>query len=280
MNTFTEQRITIAKQRIQPYAADPNFKAIIITGSVAAGKTDDTSDIDIILYYDAPFTEEIFQATVEAAKATGGGFHNGSAAEGFAVYEYIDGVRVDLGFNPIAEIEEIMTAVLEKADTTLVNQLIVGGVLKSLVLHGDAVVQGWKDRIRQYPPALGEAMVKTYLRFYARWIVKRMGVDRDEKLWMVEITLDAVRNLIAVLCGLNHVYHPGKLKGADSTFKELKLSPERFQERVEGLFSVSLEEMATELHNLTLEVMALVEQHMPQVDISANKQRYLIDRVR
>lgn len=280
MNKFTEQRLVIAQKRIQPYAADPNFKAIIITGSVAEGKTDDTSDIDIILYYEAPFTEEAFQATCEAAKATGGAVHNGTAADGFAIYEYIDGVRVDFGFNPLSEIEEILTGVLDKTDTNLINQLIVGGVLKSIVLHGKAIIQPWKDRLSHYPPALGEAMVKTYLRFSPRWVVKRMGVDRDEKLWMVELCLTAGQNLVAVLCGLNHLYHPGKWKGVASTIKAMTIKPERFQERLEGLFTAPLDDAAAELHNLILEVMALVAQHMPQVDISQSKERYLVDRLR
>ena len=280
MNEYAQQRVAIAQKRIQPYAADPNFKAIIITGSVAEGKTDDTSDIDIILYYQTSLTEEVFQSICEAAKATGGGVHNGTAADGFAVYEYIDGIRVDLGFNPLSEIEGILTNVLEKADTNLINQLIAGGVLKSIVLHGMDVIQPWKERLTHYPPALAEAMVKTYLRFSPRWVVKRMGVDRDERLWVVELCLDASHNLVAVLCGLNHLYHPGKWKGVASTLKAMSIKPERFQERLEGLFSVSLDEAATQLHNLTLEVMGLVEQHMPQVDISRSKQRYLVDRLR
>ncbi|MBX3085786.1 MAG: hypothetical protein KF716_29380 [Anaerolineae bacterium] len=280
MNQYTEQRIAIAKRRIQPYTADPNFKAIIITGSVAEDKTDDTSDIDIILYYETPLTEEAFQQVCDAAKATGGGVHNGTAAEGFAIYEYIDDVRVDLGFNPLSEIEEILTGVLEKADTTLINQLIAGGVLKSIVLHGEAWAAGWKERLSHYPTALGEAMVNTYLRFYPRWVVKRMGVDRDERLWMIELCLNASQNLVAVLCGLNNLYHPGKWKGIASTLKAMHIKPERFPERLEGLFRAPLDDAATELHNLTLEVMALVEQHMPQVDISQTKQRYLINRLR
>jgi hypothetical protein len=280
MNAFTKHRITLARTRVLPYASDPNFAAILITGSVAEDKTDDTSDIDIILYYHAPLTETEFSRTCEAAKATGGGVHGGTAAEGFAVYEYIDGVRVDLGFNALEEIETIITSVVMATSTDLTQQLIVGGILKSIPLHGDALIQTWKDRLTVYPVALGAAMVKTYCRFSPRWVVKKMIVDRGETLWLREMCLSAAQNLVAALCGLNSLYHPGKWKGISYTISHMQHKPERLQERLEGLFSAPIAAAAAELDALIRETFALIEQHMAHVDLKERKQFYLIERVR
>lgn len=280
MNAFTEQRLAIARARVVPFINDPNIRAIMVTGSVADGHTDDASDIDIILFLEQAVSEEVFQAACDSAIQSGGGVHFGTAKDGFAVYEYIDGIRVDLGFNFIAETEEIVTGITERAETDLVHQLVVTGIQKAVVLHGEALIAGWRARLAQYPPALGEAMIKTYLRFHSRWIMQRMGVERDETMWMNEVFLDAAKNLVAALCAVNGLYHPGKWKGVGHTIDKMQHKPDRLLARLEGMFTAPLAQAVIDLDALILEVIALVETRLPQVDISRAKSRYTVARVR
>jgi len=280
MNNHSLLRLQLAQARAEVLATDPNIIAMAVTGSVADDRADDTSDIDLLVFTQAPLSEAAFKQMCDAAIASGGGIHGGTATEGFAIYEYMQGVRCDLGFDTVGQAESVMRSVLEATEINLVNQLIVSGFLKAIPLHGQDWIDGWKARLSAYPPALAALMVKQHLKFYPRWIIQKMGVDRHEKMFLYENYLEAGKNIVAVLCGLNRVYHPGKWKGIAGTINQLTIAPPGLLSRLEGLFTAAPAAAAADLDALIEETFALVEAHMPAVDAAAIRKRYIIDRQR
>jgi hypothetical protein len=274
MNPFSEQRVALAHRRLQRHAGDQRLLAALITGSVADDHADDNSDVDFLLTWSEPIAEHEFQAICDAAVASGGGVYGGTPEEGFAVYEYIDGIRIDVGYDPKSENEKIINGLLSGESTDLSHQLIASGILKAIPVFGDSLIGEWKRRLLQYPEALREKMIVTYLRFTVRWVIEKMMAERGEPLWFYERVMADVNNMTAVLCALNRVYHPGKWKGMVESMAKLPIQPPNFMPRVLSLFKLPLPNASTELESLVADVYGLVEQHMPHIDMRASKERY------
>lgn len=274
MNRFSEQRMALARRRLERHADDPRLLAALITGSVADDHADDNSDVDFLTTWSEPLTEHEFKAICDAAVASGGGVYGGTPEEGFAVYEYINGIRIDVGYDPKSENEKVINGLVSGESTDLTHQLIASGILKGMPVFGEALVNTWKARLTPYPEALRDKMIVTYLRFTVRWVVQKMMVERDEPLWFYERTMADANNMTAVLCALNRVYHPGKWKGIIETMATLPIQPPSFIPRVLSLFKSPLPAAAAELEALVAQTYGLVEQHMPHIDTRTSKERY------
>jgi len=269
MNEATKIRLELAQRNAARYAANPNIKAILLTGSVVQGGADDYSDIDTSLYYEGGPTEAEFQAACEAARASGGDLHYGTAEEGFAVYEYIEGIRCDFGHGSMAQVEAMMQDFLETPDLEDMNkQIAISGFLDGVPLYGEDWIKAWQAKLAAYPPGLGPALVKKHLRFHPYWVLEKMGVARRDHLFLYETLVTAARNILGILCGLNQCYYPGKLKGMAWTISKMRLKPNNLLARLEQIFLADPAAAVAQLRELIEETLALVETHMPNVDTS------------
>lgn len=270
----TEVRLAIARRAAVPWAADPRVRSVLLTGSVARGIADDHSDVDTIVFWDTPPDDAEMRTMIAAAQATGGDFHLGTAEEGFALYHFVDGIRCDFGHGSVADHERQMTAVLEHADTDLEHHLLASGFLIGVPLHGDAWIAGWMERLRRFPEALVTAMLERHLRFMPRWALERMGAERGDVLFLSECHLQTIERLTGVLCGLNRLYHPGKLKGLASTVDAMTIRPPDFLARCERLLSLPPHEGVALAVALIEETFALVERHAPDFDTAPARARW------
>ncbi len=270
----TRELLEIATRNAAEYFEEPVIKGIIVTGSVARGNTDFASDIDTILFTDGPVSQEIFDKENKRAEESGGGFYGGSTEEGFGVYRYVEGVRIDMGFTLISSVEELITDVIEKYDTEPEKQLIIDGIRRSIVLKGKELITGWKEKTDTYPDELGKAMIKKHLGFDSRWVLEKMGADRDDRLFLYERFLEDIKRFYGVLFGLNRQYHPMKLKGMALSQSLLPIAPKDMLQRVESLFNVPLAESILEYEKLVEEIFALVEEHEPEIDVAPARKRF------
>ncbi len=275
MSKISETFLEIARQNTAVFQQNPHIKAILVTGSVAKGVADDNSDIDIIMYYDELPDEAAFEAYRQAALDSGGGFYGGNAAEGFALFQYIDGLRHDFAHAPLSETEELLAEFLAEPDLENNNkQIMLDGILTGVPLKGAEITQKWKDQLANYPPQLGEMLVKKYLRFRPHWVLQKMGVDRNEVIFLQEELLNAVQNIFGVLCGLNKLYHPGKIKGLNYTVAKMQLAPPNVASRLPGLFEVDGQTAVNQLKQLIEETIELVETHLPQIDTTPTRKLF------
>lgn len=275
MRTISKTFLEIARRNTAVFQQNPHIKAILVTGSVAKGVADDNSDIDIIMYYDELPSETAFEAYRQAAFDSGGGFYGGNAEEGFALYQYIDGIRHDFAHAPLSETEALLAEFLVEPDLENNNkQIMLDGILTGVPLKGEAITQKWKDQLAHYPPQLGEMLVKKYLRFRPHWVLQKMGVDRNEIIFLQEELLNAVQNIFGVLCGLNQLYHPGKIKGLNYTVAKMKLAPPNVANRLPALFKVDGQTAVFQLKQLIEETIELVETHLPHIDTAPTRKLF------
>ena len=204
----------LAHRNFAEFANDRGLVAAIVTGSVARGGCDAASDIDTILYFDGPLSAERLEAEKTKGEASGGGFYGGTPEEGFGAWRRIDGVKCDFGFEPASEVDCLIDDLYERTDLDLDKQLIVLGIRDAIVLAGEERVAGWRERTDVYPRALGRAMLEKHLKPAPAWVYRVMAAERGERVWLTELMVEVASNLLGVLCGLNEVWHPGKLKGS------------------------------------------------------------------
>jgi hypothetical protein len=264
----------VAAQGAARFADHPKVAAMLLTGSVATGDVDGASDVDLILYLHESFTRDEYETEVAAAKASGGELHFGDHEQGFAVWHFIGGRKVDFGIGLKTQTGEIIDALLVKHDPNPTFQLVARGILAGEALKDDGTIEGWKQRLSDYPAKLGEATVKACLRFMPAWVMLEMGARRDDAFLVYESALPAASNLCGVLAALNRRYHPGKAKRLDKFAAELALAPRDFAARLRSVFGGALVPAVQTLDALIQETLDLVDTHMPGVSTADCRARY------
>lgn len=275
MSSVSETFLQMAQQNTAEFQQNPHIIAMLVTGSVAKGVADDSSDIDIIMYYDELPGEAAFEAFRQAAFDSGGGFYGGNAQDGFALFQYVDGIRHDFAHAKLIETETLIAEFLSEPDLEDNNkQIMLDGVLTGVPLKGAEITQKWKEQLANYPPQLGEMLVKKHLRFRPHWVLQKMGVERNEIIFLHEEMLNAVQNIFGVLCGLNQLYHPGKIKGLHYTVAKMQRTPPRVASRLPALFEVDRQTAVNDLKLLIEETIDLVETHLPQIDTAPTRKLF------
>ncbi len=268
MNQTSKQLLKLARKNALLFKNYKNVKAIVVTGSVSQGTSDNSSDIDTIVYLTKPFGKKDFDKISEDAKASGGGFYHGTAIDGFAVYYYIEGVKCDFGFGTAKELELMITEMIKKPDTDLTKQLIISGFLDSIVLYGEGWVNKWKAKAAKYPDSLAKILIEANLHFYPRWVMEKMCAARGDVIFFYENIVNDIKNMFTILCAVNKMYHPAKLKGMKRTIDTIKIKPRNFMKRCESLFNSGSEDAIDDLYNLINECLLLVEKYNPAVSTS------------
>ena len=275
MNQISQERLALARKNTAVFQQNPHIQAILLTGSVAKGVADDNSDLDIILYYDELPGAEAFETYRQAALDSDGGFYGGSAADGWALFQYIDGIRHDFAHAKLDEAEKMVEEFLAEPSLEENNLFIaLDGILTGLPLKGAEITDGWKARLANYPPKLGEMLVQKHLRFRPHWVLQKMGVERNEVIFLQEELLNAVQNICGVLCGLNQLYHPGKIKGLHHTVAKMSIAPPNVAHRLRVLCEVDMQTAVTNLKTLIEETISLVETHLPHIDTAPTRKLF------
>lgn len=258
----------IAKRIARAHAGIPGVRASMVTGSAAEGKSDFYSDIDMTVYYDELPPDETLQAAQVALGASERVWFVDDRDNGGLMEAYtIDGVECQIGHITVAAWERDMASVLEGLDVTSPLQKALSGTLTCLPLFGDSWIEKWKGIARNYPDALAQAMVEKHLNFFPIWGLQGRMSTRDATLWVQQSVIEASHNMLAILAGLNRVYFSTfQFKRMQAFVAELRIAPENLAARIEALCHAPASVAAPALEELVRETVALVSEHMPQVD--------------
>jgi hypothetical protein len=275
MTPESEYLLNLAKRNVQAYLPLPQVRAAMVTGSVALGLSDHYSDIDMMIYYDAlPSDDQLL-----SARLRNGGtellWRVDNRTEGELMESYrVQGVECQIAHATIAAWERDMAIVLEQHDVKTPLHKALSGTLEGIPLYGTELINAWKDRIANYPPALAQAMVEQHLQFFPLWSVQPQLAARDAKLWHYQILTEASNNLLAIVAGLNRQYFTTfQFKRMQHFVTQLSIAPFDFASRLDRLFTAEFPAAALEMEALVGETIDLVAQHMPQIDVSNIRQK-------
>jgi hypothetical protein len=262
----------IARRIADAYIAHTHPRAILLTGSAAAGESDGYSDIDFIAYYDElPSDAQRGAAGAQLAAELGAIPLSRPHGDWYA----IRGVECQVAQGTI-EMWDQQLARAMGPQFVEGDQKALSGLLQGIALHGEALIRERQARVASYPEALARATVERYLHFPPIWRAPEYFARRDAALWFHQTVAEACLNVLGVLAGLNHRYYSTfQFKRMRAFIAGLDLAPADLADRIERvLASISRDPaaVASELESLAGETVGLVETHMPDVDTSSARQ--------
>jgi Nucleotidyltransferase domain len=242
------------------------LRAAALAGSGARGDADRYSDVDLLLYVDEPPRPD----RLERLQAAVGGVNRVWIVEPHLVQFEVGGVAVQVGYQTIASVDEQLDAALVRLEEIVgsPNQKMLSGMLEALPLHGGDVLARWRERAAAYPEALRRASIEQHWRFFPLWYYGDAMALRDAELWRLDMLLDGVFNLLAVLAALNRVYFARfELKRFRALVAKLAVAPPELAGRVESLFRLPPAEAADAFGLLVAETRDLVARELPDLDL-------------
>ena len=172
------------------------------------------------------------------------------------------------GHTVIAPWEKEMEEYFEKPDVNNDElQVVISGLLSCEPLHGGEWIAEWnKFFLDNYPEEYAKELVKKHLRFHPKWVMDKMGVERNDILFLYETFLEMEKNIFGILCGINRLYHPGKFKSVKYTIDLMKIKPDELYEKFMRVFTTGEEEGTEIICGLIEETLSIVDEYMPEID--------------
>jgi hypothetical protein len=176
------------------------------------------------------------------------------------------GVLIEIPHYTTEYVERALDDVLERYDTSDGKQSLISAILAGIPVSGEQVIEGWRARAKVYPRELGVAMVRRYAQIDHFWRTEMFQERGGNMLLLYDTFVQVSKKLLYVLLGLNGVYYSG-FKWVHLLLADMKIAPRDFGRRMQGVFMAEPEQRAQELEALVEETYALIEAHMPEVDV-------------
>ena len=269
MQGATEHLRRQARRIVEAALERVPLKAAMLVGSAGRGDADFYSDLDLLLYVD----ELPPDGTMTQIRTAVGGtnpIRRGEPTEDFCSEEFdLDGVRTEVSLLTVARVERRLNQLLERPEEfDSPQQKILSGMLEGLPFHGEELVVRWQARVRDYPEPLRRATVERHWNFFPLGYHAGAMKARDTELWHLDMLLDAVFNLLAVLAGLNRLYFARfELKRMRALIAKMEIAPPQLADRLESLFRLEPEIAAAELGRLVEETRVLVAAELPELEL-------------
>ena len=237
---------------VRAFGGVPGVRAIVLGGSRARGEATAQSDYDIGLYYEPDSAIDIGRLAKAAMLLPGAASSSVTAIGEWG--PWIDGgawltvdgpqgsKRVDLLYRDLGKVRSVIEACragkIERVyqpghPHAFVSSIYMGEVaLAQILWDPDNVLAALKRQCDPYPPALAEALIRTFL-WEAKFAVENAlhGRGRDDPAYVAGCGFRAVACLSQSLFALNGVYLLNE-KGAAQAVDRLARRPADFAARV------------------------------------------------
>ncbi|MHC5038462.1 MAG: hypothetical protein ACYTHM_14210 [Planctomycetota bacterium] len=262
-------RIEFARELAEFYSPNEQVKMIVLGGSPTKGLSDAYSDLDMVVYwdpFDLPWLEAVPLRTVGADRK----FFRKTHEEGVYLESYYFGpLKADFGHVSVALWEKWTDAVLVHHELSPPVQKSIAGFLASEPLYGEDLIRTWKARLAEYPEALAPKMVKAHLGFFQQGVLTHQALDRGDVLFFVDGLCQMLKKVLGILAGLNRVYFcPEEPRWVAQELDAMAIKPKDAWPRMREILEGDPAKAPALLDALLLEVMDLVEAHMPEIDLS------------
>lgn len=256
------------------YRRNPKVEAIILAGSVARKLEDEHSDIELHILWSASPEDKDRQKPIETIGGTILSYHPYEEEEWSETYLTKEGIKLEISNFLTLTVEKIISEVIEQYDTNYEKQCIVSSVHDGVSLYGEVKVHALKDRVEAYPEELAKRMISEKLWFSNRWHNREALLKRKDWLMLYDVICEVQRDLFGVLFGLNRMYvHHPAFKWMAYNVERMNIKPENLYERMVNTLIGEPEYSVQELEVLIEEVLHLVEQYAPELNIAEQQKR-------
>jgi predicted nucleotidyltransferase len=275
-------RIALARKIAPIYAAIPEVSAVVLIGGLARGRGDRYSDLDLAVFWDrAPSEAERRAAQLQFAPLLGTPVVLGELAA-IPVFDHSDlgvlweeaafigrdaatGFKIDVNHRTVAAMEHILEEVAVRRDTHPHRLEVLYSIRRAIVLHGADLITRWQAQAAIYPDALARKLVTRHLSRLRANLA--MHIYRGEMLPFYQGMAEAQTHLLGALLALNRIYPP-ELKRVREICDEMALKPDGLAERLNRMLREAPTPALQALIVLVEEVFVLIEQHLPQLDLT------------
>jgi hypothetical protein len=272
MNEAIAKRIRLAERIVPAYAANPKVRAVLLAGSVARGIADRFSDIEIDIFWAEPPTDEDRTVPIERSGWDLLYRHvdENEWADGF----FIEGIKVDTSQFLVSTLDRWLEDVLVRGDTNPEYQVRITAIQHGRPLYGADLIERWRAQVAIYPESLAHAMVAEYSAFRPHYLLAMLAV-RDDVLVLHQDLVAAEQQILSVLMGINRVYAPHPYhKWLDWEVSQLPIAPPDLNRRLRSILREEPRAAVQAIRVLIDETFALVEQHLPNFDLSAARAEF------
>ncbi len=287
MNTHSLWRRDISEQVGQFYTDNPNVVVVIVGGSVARGHSDCYSDIDLgVFWHQAPTMQDrqqvIAGAGADLVRLYDYDRHERVWSDDFmigrdATKQPYTGILVEVSHYMTDFVEQTIHQVIDEFSTDELAHNLIAGIVYGLPLHGAQALETWQAQLVRYPRELRAAMVKRYgvIDHFWRW---QMYLDRGQNLLQMYQSFTQVQEqMLRVLLGLNGVFY-NNFKWIEEIDTLLDIKPDGLLERVCRTYKLPPEQGARLTIDLVEETFALVQVHLPEVNVERLREIFQYQR--
>lgn len=243
----------------------------LVSGSVVEDLADERSDVDMGIIFDALPSEDALRAACGQPWI----WQAGALAEGSLVVAFrVDGIEVQIAYSDHATLARELDQVLVEHDPDTPLHKLAEGLHKAEPLVGAERLHALQARIADFPEPLGRAMAAHFLGRVTPWRAIAQIVHRDATLWSRELQVQAGYRLLGALAGLNGLYFTTfQFKRMRRFVGHMTIAPHAFADRLERALQGDATAAFAEMHALEGEVLALVAERWPDLDLQAVRER-------
>jgi predicted nucleotidyltransferase len=268
MNPHAQWRLDLARRLSLKLRRFAGIEAIVVGGSVARDYSDAYSDIELILYWEQPPTQDVRHAIISDLQAA---YRYPAIDPSHDSALLIEGCPVDLWHLAVADQLATMHAVLEEYSVDLDAGSVLDTIGACVPFYGEEMVQEWKERVAVYPEALTVRFLETYLpHFHLRQI--HLAAYRDDPTTFYYILSTMQRTLFLCLLALNRFYFP-TFKWMYTVLDSMPLAPAQVGPRLRQMFGEPPLRAVASLHDVLAQTLALAERHYPELDTAYARYR-------
>jgi hypothetical protein len=275
MNETSRWRLEVARYVADIVAKHPGVAAVMLGGSASRGNADAYSDIEIGVFWSEPPTEADRMAPIEPAGGVFWELDPFDPRDSSWMEEWgLGGVKMDMRNLTVNGVETILQDVLENSDTGRLKQVLLSAIQYGIPLVNEPLVNVWKEKIAVYPRSLAEAAIREYLHLdeWCWWV--ELLASRGDITLVYSAFSECSHQILFMLMGLNRIYNPG-FKWLNRLIDEMTIKPEHLNERISAAFRAEPMTGLAILRDLMLETYHLVDTHMPEIDTTEARNRFL-----
>lgn len=251
---------------------DDSTLLCFVSGSVVEGLADARSDVDMSVVMAQLPGREVLEQACQSAGGTPWFWLAGDLAEQQLVVAFhVDGVEVQIGYTSHTVLHDQIDELLVRHNPDTPLHKLAEGILKAEPLFSQRPLQALQQRLAVFPPELALAMARHFSGTPPfPWKAMNQLIERDAALWCRELQVQACYRLLGMLAAVNDLYYTTfQNKRLHHFAARLQRSPPDLADRIEALLSADPAPAAQALHRLEGEVLALVAERFPTLDLSA-----------
>lgn len=254
------------------YKENPKVEAIILAGSVSRNWHDENSDIELHILWSRAPEDEDRQAPIQRVEGQILSYYPYEEEEWSESYVTKEGIKLEISNFLSLAVERFISDVVDKYETDYNKQCIVASIQDGVSLYGEEKVNMLKNKVAEYPVELSKHMVSENLWLGNRWNNREALLKRKDWLMFYDVICEVQKKLFGVLFGLNQMYvHHPAFKWMPFNTERMTIKPENLHDRMTTILMGNPEKSTKELESLIEEVIILVHEHLPELDIREQK---------